>query len=64
MLAGCFFFSDFVLILCFIWLDLLRFRDFAKSIDDPSLQPLVPRLLDLLLKFNAANTAQRYNFGC
>ena len=64
MLAGCFFFSDFVLILCFIWLDPLRFGDFAKSIDDPSLQPLVPRLLDLLLKFNAANTAQRYNFGC
>ena len=35
----------------------------AKSIDDLSLQPLVIRLIDLLLESSAANTAQKYSFG-
>ena len=44
-------------------LDLLQVRKFAKSIDDLSLQLLVPRLIDLSLESSAANTAQKYSFG-
>lgn len=45
----------------FVWLDLLQVGGFSTSFHDPSLQPLVPRLIDLLLESSAANTAQKYS---
>ena len=62
LLAGCFYF--FLTFNSFLfWLDLLQVREFAKSIDNLSLQLLVPRLIDLSLESSEANTAQKYSFG-
>lgn len=41
----------------------MQVRGFATSFHDPSFQPLVPRLIDLLLESSAANTAQKYSCG-
>ena len=41
----------------------MQVKEFAKSIDNLSLQLLVPRLIDLSLESSAANTAQKYSFG-
>ena len=41
----------------------MQVGEFAKIIDDLSLQPSVARLIDLLLESSAVNTAQKYSFG-
>ena len=54
-------YADHVFSLFLICLDLLQVAALSSGLEDPSLQPLVPDLIDLLLHSNAANTAQKYS---
>ena len=43
--------------------DLLQVAALSSGLEDPSLQPLIPDLIDLLLHSNAANTVQKDSNG-